>query len=92
MTLSGTSWLAPDTVQICDVSMRVQRDAFKNFHTDRIPAPAWLANLARAVSGIPRVWDDVDDEVMLADVKAKHAVSTDVYPPYDQVWKHFFPE
>jgi hypothetical protein len=94
MTLSGSSWLAPDTVQIWDVSMRIKGEAAGEFHADDQPAPVWLAKLARAVSGIPRTWDDDEDAVVLSDVfKRTVPMSSDrLYPPYDKVWKHFFPE
>jgi WD40 repeat protein len=91
MTLSGSSWLAPDTVQIWDVSMRINGEAVGEFHADGNPAPPWLAALARAVSGIPRVWDCDDNAAVLSDVFKQTAPDT-LYSPYDKVWKHFFQE
>ena len=94
MTLSGSNWLAPDTVQIWDVSMRIKREPAGAFQADGRPAPAWLASLARAVSGIPQTWEDDDDAVVLSDVfkQTAPAASGRFDAPYDKVWKHFFPE
>jgi WD40 repeat protein len=94
MTLSGSSWLAPDTVQIWDVSMRIKGEAGGEFHAGGNPAPPWLAALARAVSGIPRMWDSDDNAAVLSDVfKQSVPVAPDtLYSPYDKVWKHFFQE
>jgi hypothetical protein len=94
MTLSGSSWLAPDTVQIWDVSMRIKGEAGGEFQAGGNPAPPWLAGLARAVSGIPRMWDSDDNAVVLSDVfKQTVPVAPDtLYSRYDKVWKHFFQE
>ena len=91
MTLSGSSWLAPDTVQIWDVSMRIKGEAVGEFHADGKPAPPWLAGLARAVSGIPRVWDCDDNAAVLSDLfKQNESTASDTFSsPYDTVWKHF---
>jgi WD40 repeat protein len=94
MTLSGSSWLAPDTVQIWDVSMRIKGEAVGDFHAGGNPAPPWLAGLARAVSGIPRMWDSDDNAAVLSDVfKQTASMAPDtLYSPYDKAWKHFFQE
>jgi hypothetical protein len=94
MTLSGSSWLAPDTVQIWDVSMRIKGEAVGEFHANGNPAPSWLSGLARAVSGIPRVWDCDDNVAVLSDLfKQNASMAPDtLYSPYDTVWKHFFQE
>jgi hypothetical protein len=68
MTLSGSIWLVPDTVQIWDISMRIKGEAVGEFHADGKPAPLWLAKLARAVSGIPRTWESEDDAALLSNV------------------------
>jgi WD40 repeat protein len=91
MTLSGFSWLAPDTVQVWDVSMRIKGEPVGEFHAGGNPAPPWLAVLARAVSGIPRMWDIDDNAAVLSDVFIQTAPDT-LYSPYDKVWKHFFQE
>jgi hypothetical protein len=93
MTLSGSIWVAPDTVQIWDVSMRTKGEPVGEFHADGKPAPPWLAKLARAVSGIPCTWDTEEDPVVLSDVFEQNAPTTPntLYPPYDKVWNHFFP-
>jgi WD40 repeat protein len=93
MTLSGSIWSAPDTVQIWDVSMRIKGEAIGEFHADGKPAPPWLAKLARAVSGIPRTWDSEDDAAVLPNVfeQAAPSAPNTLYPPYDRVWRHFFP-
>lgn len=93
MTISGSSWLAPDTVQIWDVSMRIKGEAVGEFHADGNPAPLWLARLARAVSGFPRTWDSDDSAAVLSEVfKQTAPMAPDVLcSPYDKVWKHFFP-
>jgi WD40 repeat protein len=92
MTLSGSIWLAPDTVQIWDVSMRITGEAVGEFDADWNPAPPWLAVLARAVSGIPRMWDSDDEAAVLSDVsKQTEPMAPDApFSPYDKVWKHFF--
>jgi WD40 repeat protein len=94
MTLSGSSWLAPDTVQIWDVSMRIKGEAVGEFHAGGNPAPLWLAGLARAVSAIPRMLDSDDNAAVLSDVFKQTAplASDTLYSPYDKVWKHFFQE
>jgi WD40 repeat protein len=92
MTLSGSIWLAPDTVQIWDVSMRIKGEAIGEFHADGNPALPWLAGLARAVSGIPRTWDSDDDAAVLSDVFKQTAPMAPDTSPYDKVWKHFLPE
>jgi WD40 repeat protein len=94
MTLSGSSWLAPDTVQIWDVSMRIKGEAVGEFHANGKPAPPWLAGLARAVSGIPRVWDCDDNAAVLSDLFKQNAsmAPNTLYSPYDTVWKHFLQE
>ena len=90
MTLSGSIWLAPDTVQIWDVSMRIKGEAVGEFNANGNPAPPWLAGLARAVSGIPRMWDSDDDATVLSDVfKQTEPMAPS---PYDKVWKHFLQE
>ncbi len=91
MTLSGSIWLAPDTVQIWDVSMLTKGEAVGEFHADGNPAPPWLAGLARAVSGIPRIWESDDDAAVLSDVfKLTEPMAPDtLYSPYGKVWKHF---
>ena len=91
LTLSGAIWLAPDTVQVWDVSMSVKGENSGIFNAEGKPAPPWLANLARAVSGIPRTWDTDNDATLLSDVLAKADPGT-IYQPYDRVWSHFFPE
>jgi WD40 repeat protein len=93
MTLSGSNWLSPDTVQIWDVSMKIKGEAFGEFHADGQPAPRWLASLARAVSGIPRIWDSEDGSAVLSEVfeQAVPTVRPAPYSPYDKVWEHFFP-
>ena len=94
MTLSGSFWLAPDTVQIWDISMRTKGEAVGEFHAGGKPAPPWLVKLARAVSGIPRpTWDTEEDPAVLSDVFAQTAPTTPntLYSPYDKVWNHFFP-
>ncbi|MBV9490478.1 MAG: hypothetical protein JO069_12255 [Verrucomicrobia bacterium] len=92
LTLSGSIWLAPDTVQVWDVSVRVKGQNDEAFNADNKAAPPWLADLARAVSGIPRTWD-VDDSAttLLSDVLERTPPAT-IHPPYVRVWKHFFPE
>jgi hypothetical protein len=94
MTLSGSIWLAPDTVQIWDVSMRIKGEAVGEFNADGNPAPRWLADLARAVSGIPRMLESDDDAAVLSDVfKQAEPMAPDTpYSPYDKVWKHFLQE
>ena len=49
------------------------------------PAPPWLAKLARAVSGIPRVLDTEDEAALLSNVFEQTAASASdtVYSPYD---------
>ena len=93
MTLSGSFWLAPDTVQIWDVSMKTKGEAVGEFHADGKPAPPWLAKLARAVSGIPCTWDTEEDPAVLSDVFEQTAPTTPstLHAPYDKVWNHFFP-
>lgn len=93
MTLSGSNWLSPDTVQIWDISMKIKGEAFGEFHADGQPTPCWLAFLARTVSGIPRIWDSKDGSAVLSQV-FEQALPTErraQYSPYDKVWKHFFP-
>ena len=94
MTLSGPIGLAPYTVQIWDVSMRIKGEAVGEFHAGGNPAPPWLAGLARAVSGIPRMYDGDDIAAVLSDVfKQTAPMAPDtLYSPYDKVWKHFFQE
>jgi WD40 repeat protein len=94
LTLSGSIWSAPDTVQIWDVSMRTKGEAVGEFHADGNPAPPWLAGLARAVSGIPRMWDSDDDAAVLSDVFKQTAPTAPdtLSSPYDKVWKHFLPQ
>jgi energy-coupling factor transporter ATP-binding protein EcfA2 len=93
MTLSGSNWLSPETVQIWDVSMKTKGEAVGEFHAEDQPAPPWLASLARAVSGIPRAWDSDDGSAVLSDVFEQSAstVRDTPYSPYNRVWNHFFP-
>ena len=94
MTLSGSFWLTPDTVQIWDISMKAKGEAVGEFHAGGKPAPPWLAKLARAVSGIPRpTWDTEEDPAVLSDVIEQNVPTTPntLYSPYDKVWNHFFP-
>jgi hypothetical protein len=95
MTLSGSNWLSPETVQIWDVSMRTKGEAVGEFHAKGQPAPPWLAPLARAVSGIPRAsWDNDDGAAVLSDVFEQSASTVRDTPdsPYNKVWNHFFPK
>ena len=94
MTLSGSFWLTPDTVQIWDISMRAKGEAIGEFHAGGKPAPPWLAKLARAVSGIPVPnWEAEAVPAALSEVFEQAAPTTPntLYPPYDKVWRHFFP-
>lgn len=94
LTLSGSNWLSPDTVQIWDVSLKIKGEAVGEFQADGQAAPPWLASLARAVSGIPRVWESDEGAALLSDLFLQAAPKIDRTrsSPYDKVWKHFFPE
>jgi hypothetical protein len=50
------------------------------FHAEGKPAQLWLANLARAVSGIPRTSDTDHDATLLSGVLAEADPGT-IYPP-----------
>jgi WD40 repeat protein len=93
MTLSGSNWLSPDTVQVWDVSMKTRGEAMGEFDADGQPAPPWLSSLARAVSGVPRSWDGEESSAVLSDVfeQAEPTMRRAPDSPYDKVWLHFFP-
>jgi hypothetical protein len=90
LTISGSVWIALDTVQLWDVSLRFSAKANAAFHSNNEPAPDWLADLARAVSGIPRTWDDDDGGSPTLSSVQKRARKETVRAPYDEIWQHFF--
>jgi hypothetical protein len=72
----------------------IKGEAVGEFNAYGNPAPPWLADLARAVSGIPRMLESDDDAAVLSDVfKQAEPMAPDTpYSPYDKVWKHFLQE
>ena len=92
LTLSGAVWIAMDTVQIWDLSFRSPVENSKAFRCNGEPAPQWLADLARAVSGVPRPsYEEFTPNLTLESVRAQAAPET-IREPYAVVWRHFFPE
>ena len=91
LTLSGAVWLALDTVQLWDLRLPAtpQNNAFQY---DGQPAPDWLPNLARAVSGIPRAFDDDREPSPTLESVGAAIRSDTVAPAYAGLVHRFFPE
>jgi len=90
LTLSGPTWIAMDTVQVWDISLKFRKMPKSVFKANNEPAPEWLADLARAVSGIPPSSLDEDDSSLTLSTVRKSAKKENVRAPYTEVWQHFF--
>ena len=90
VSLSGSSWMAMDTVRVWDVSLsRPPSDPSKLRFTGK-KAPGWLADLADAVSGMKVATEDDDTvPVVLSDVKKENAGKA-MAKEYEPVWNRFF--
>ena len=92
LTLSGAVWLAMDTIQVWDLRFKLAIEEKEKFQLNGEPAPDWFADLARAVSGVPRTsYDDEEDpSPTLESVRAQARPDT-IRGPYAMIWRHFFP-
>jgi hypothetical protein len=90
LTLSGAVWLAMDTVQLWDVSLKFAKQIDPELPSEGQPVPDWLADLARAVSGIPRE-DEENPSPTLESVRATIEPGK-MSPPYAKLLNHFFPD
>ena len=93
LTVSGPFFTALNTVRLWDTSFRkpVTDDGRSRF--DGKDAPAWLSELAEAITGV-RVTSDEDDLLQpptIGDVRKKYA-GTSFPPQYQIVWDRFLRE
>jgi hypothetical protein len=92
LTVSGPFWTAMNTVRLWDTSFRkpVTDDGRSRF--DGRNAPAWLSDLAEAISGV-RVTTDEDDSTppTISDVR-KNWAGTSFPDQYQVVWDRFLRE
>lgn len=91
LTISGAFFGAMDTVQVWDTSLKFGRAEFTS-KLNNEPAPRWLADLARAVSGIPRTLYEEEQDVpaTLSAVLDNPIKQQTQRGPYIEVWQHFF--
>jgi WD40 repeat protein len=90
VSLSGSSWMAMDTVRVWDVSLSRPPSDPSKLHFTGKKAPPWLADLADAVSGMKVATEDDDTvPVVLSDVKKENAGKT-IAKEYQPVWDRFF--
>jgi WD40 repeat protein len=88
LTLSGTVWNAWDTLRIWDVSGPKASEATVEF--DKLNhVPAWLSDLAIAVSGAPLCDDEEVGPVTLERIR-ENARPQDIRGPYAYIWRRFF--
>jgi WD40 repeat protein len=90
LTLSGSVWVAMDTVQVWDVGLKFTATPNYVFNANNTPAPDWLADLARTVSGIPRTWVDEENSPLTISAIRQRTTENAVPAPYKTVWRHFF--
>jgi WD40 repeat protein len=92
LTVSGPFWTAMNTVRLWDTSFRkpVTDDGRPRF--DGKSAPAWLSDLAEAITGV-RVTTDEDDVAVptISDVRKRWA-GTSFPEQYQVVWDRFLRE
>ena len=90
VSLSGSSWVAMDTVRAWDVSLSrpAAADASKLRFTGKNPPP-WLADLADAVSGMRvATEDDETPPITLSDLRQTYADGP-VPKEYAPIWNRF---
>jgi hypothetical protein len=90
LTLSGAVWNAWDTLRIWDVSGPKVSEATAGF--DKLDhVPAWLADLAVAVTGVPLSDDEEEAPLTLERIRANTPLQ-DIRGQYVYVWRRFFGE
>ncbi len=89
LIVSGGTWSVFDSMRLVDLSplYRTRRAAPGKFEGKR--APAWLADIASAVSALDTSGDG--SLTTLEDVRKKYPASK-AGDPYESVWKRFFPD
>jgi len=92
LTLSGTAWNAWDTIRTWDVGgPKVPEEKMNLDEFDHLDVPAWLADLAIAVTGFCSADADEEEPLTLERIRARTPLQ-DIRGQYVYVWRRFFGE
>jgi WD40 repeat protein len=91
LVLSGSYWMALDTVQIWDAQLQEPLPEADKLKFDGCLAPTWLADLAEAESGGGRSLDDDDLPPTLSCMRNAYSPDT-AKGEYEVIWRRFFSE